>query len=321
MDLNHKKIVMTGATGFVGSNLLRYLCNHYSAECHILIRETSSFWRIKDVRDKVHPVRISLLDQDKLRRTIKRIKPDIVFHLLAYGGFPFQKDIIEVIRSDILATCNLLEACRGLPLEAFINTGSSSEYGPRDSVMAETDPLQPVTYYGAAKSCSTLLSRAYFFQARLPIVNLRLFSPFGFYDDASRLIPHVILSLLQDKPLTIRYPRAVRDYVFINDVVSAYIKALSLKKKQGQVFNIGSGKQVPVRDVVRLIRDILPVYSGTITERKVRSVPLSESPVWRASLARSRNELKWEPGIGLKEGLQKTVEWFSENLEQYKKQG
>src|ERR1700712_89866 len=119
---------MTGATGFVGANLARRLLND-GHELHILVRDEAAFWRLGGVRDALHVHRANLQDRDAVIREVAPIRPEWVFHLAVHGAYSYQTDRQEIFRSNLLGTANLLDACEQTDFAAFINTGSSSEYG------------------------------------------------------------------------------------------------------------------------------------------------------------------------------------------------
>ena len=118
-------VLVTGATGFVGSNLVRTLVSK-EHEVHIILRETSDKWRIKGVIEKVNLHHCDLKNKEKVRKVISEIAPQMVFHLAVYGGLPHQQDQFQIIETNLSSTVNLLDACTRTGFDCFINTGSSS---------------------------------------------------------------------------------------------------------------------------------------------------------------------------------------------------
>jgi len=317
LTMKNKRILITGATGFVGSCLSRRFVN-MNYDIHIAKREQSNIWRIRDIFNRVVAHNIDLVDSNSIEKLIKDIKPRIIFHTATYGGYSFQKDVNKVIQTNVMGTVNLINACSKVGFDIFVNTGSSSEYGLKSSPMNEIDLLEPNSNYGVAKVSATLFCQAIARREGLPIVTLRLFSPYGYYEEATRLVPSIIISCLTGENPKVSSPEPVRDFVFIKDVVDAYIKVVETPDVKGQIFNIGYSKQHSVGEVVSKIIELAeervsPEW-GSIPKRT------SEPIIWQADISKAKDILKWEPRYDLEEGLNKTVKWFKENINLYNKQ-
>lgn len=313
--INSKTVLITGATGFVGSCLTRRLVS-VDCDLHIIKREQSNIWRIKNIFNRVVVHNVDLIDSNSLEKLVKNIKPEIIFHTATYGVYPFQKDANKIIQTNMMGTINLVNACSKVGFSIFINTGSSSEYGVKPKPMNETDLLEPNNNYGVAKVSTTLFCQAKARSEKLPIVTLRLFSPYGYYEEATRLVPSVIISCLTGKNPKVSSPEPVRDFVFIEDVLDAYIKVANIPNIGGEIFNIGYGQQHSVGEVVNKIIELAeekvsPEWSST-TKRT------NEPTIWQADISKAKDILKWEPRYNLEEGLNKIVKWLKENLSLYK---
>jgi nucleoside-diphosphate-sugar epimerase len=309
--LPSERILITGASGFVGSNLTRRIVR-MGFRPHIIIRQNTECWRIADILGKVSVHRLYLEDKPSLLRLVRRVKPQVVFHLAAYGGYHFQSDLNRIFSVNIASMINLLESCAGKDLKAFVNTGSSSEYGIKDKPMQEDILLDPVNAYGAAKASATLLCRQFAINMGLPVVTLRLFSPYGYYEDFRRLVAGAILNCLDNKPLKFSSPGSVRDFIFIEDVLDAYLKAACrIDKVKGEIINIGSGRQYSVLEVVKAIKAI----TGSRIKPSWGALknPRIEPRIWQADISKAKKLLGWQPRFTLREGLEKTVSWFKQN--------
>jgi nucleoside-diphosphate-sugar epimerase len=308
------KILVTGATGFVGSCLARRLCT-LGHEVNVFTRSSSNLWRLADLMAKVENHQVDLRDHPAVEKTVRTIRPDIVFHLATYGGFTFQQETANILTSNLVGMVNLVKACEKIEFPIFVNTGSSSEYGIKDRPMREGDILEPVGDYGVAKAAATLFCRSEAVRKGLPMFTLRLFSPFGPWDDPKRLIPYVIKSLLAGEPPTLSSPHSVRDYIFIDDVVDCYVSFIGRPVNSGEVFNIGSGRQYSIGEVVERLRKIIdnsvaPLW-GVIADRRF------EPSCWVADMAKTGRKLDWVPTVPLEEGLARTVNWLRNNLKFY----
>ncbi|OIO35454.1 MAG: hypothetical protein AUJ74_06240 [Candidatus Omnitrophica bacterium CG1_02_44_16] len=313
--IKNKRILITGATGFIGANLARLFLKK-GAQISVLLRHASIAWRIKDIIKDIDKYSVDLLERKNLQRIIKRIRPEIIFHTAVYGGYFFQNDPRKILETNFMGSVNLIEACQGVDFKLFVNTSSSSEYGIKDSPMRENDLLEPSNDYGSSKACATLFAYSRAKKEGLPLVTLRLFSPYGYYDDPSRLIPSVILSCLKGKAPCVSKPDNVRDFIFINDILDLYELLLKYKNKVGaKIFNVGSGSQYTVAEVVNKIikltgGKVSPKWGAIVNSR-------TEPDFWQADITKAKRELNWAPKTNLSHGLEKTIHWFQNNKHLY----
>jgi len=316
-----KKIVLvTGATGFVGSNIVRRLVEEKKFAVHILARKISNFWRIRDLLNEVNLHEVALAESTLLKRTIKTIKPEVIFHLAnapLYQGTQSKKS--DYINTNFAGTVNLIDACGEVNYKCFVNTGSSAEYGPKNRPMRETDVCLPLSLYAVSKLAGTTYSHYIGKTTSHPIINFRLFSPFGPYDDPKRLIVEIIANALQNKPIFLSIKEAVRDYIYINDVVDAYLAVIERADKyKGGIFNIGSGRETRVKEVVETVLKLTDSKSkikwGVFSSRSF------ESPKWQADITKTKRYLRWWPRYSLEKGLKETINWFRKNISLYEGQ-
>ena len=313
-----QKVLVTGATGFVGANLVRRLVRE-DYEVHIFTRASSNKWRLTDVLSKLNDHTVDLLEENKLKGLIKEIEPEIIFHLAAagiYGGVHLsEKNLIE---TNFWGAVNLLNACNDIDYKCFINTGSSSEYGPKKHPMKETDVCEPINMYGITKCAATLYGRFVAKTKDKPIVGFRLFSPYGPYDDKTRLITYAIINALQNNDLNLANPKAVRDYIYIEDILDLYMKSIDKAYKlKGEVFNVGSGSQTTIHYVVNKIMELTQFKSsvnwGSVNGRSY------DTEKWEADIGKTSKFFDWKPIYNIDEGLEKTISWFRNNLNLYDK--
>lgn len=317
--LKDKKILITGATGFVGANLLRKLSDSKN-DIHIIIRSTSNLWRINDFIGKVNTHVCDLNNRESVEELLLKIKPQIIFHLAVYGGYQFQKESLKIINTNLIGTINLLDACCKIGFEYFINTGSSSEYGLKNKPMSENDLLEPVNDYGIAKAGATLYCQAIGRREKLPIFTLRLFSPYGYYEEPTRLISYLIISCLKNKELKIFTPDAVRDFIFIEDLIKAYFMIVENKEGvlPGDIFNIGSGEQYTVKEIFEIIKK-LTKYTKKPKWGKMENDnrELKNLKMWIANISKSKIFLNWSPEYSIENGLEETIKWYRDHLYLY----
>jgi len=313
-----RKILITGAGGFVGSNLVLRLLKDEDNEIYIIIKESTNLWRIKEViaNERIKKIYCDILDFSKLKEAIEKIQPEYIIHTAVHGGYYYQKDSEKIIKVNFNGTINLLEATKDIDYKCLINTGSSSEYGKKDFPMKEEDLLEPNTDYGIAKSAATLYCNYFAKKYNKPILTLRLFVPYGYYEDKDRLIPYIILSMIKGKELTLGNPDSVRDFIFIEDAIDLYEKIIhSEKKYYGEVFNVGSGEQYSVRDAAENIFEIFGRKAQiSYSEDKKRSFDTNK---WVADISKTSNEFNWNPKYSFKAGLTKNIEWFFKHYKLY----
>jgi len=314
--MKNKKVLITGATGFIGANLARYFLEK-GAEIFVFTRRASDKWRIWDILGNISEYSVDLKDPANLEKIIKKIKPQIVIHTAVYGGYFSQNDTAKIIETNFTGTVNLINALKGVKFELFINTGSSSEYGIKPRPMKETDSLEPFSEYGVSKAAADLYCHAIAKEENMPVVTLRLFSPYGYYEEKNRLISSVILSCLKFRNPKLSSPNSVRDFIFIEDIINAYKKVIDNKDRvKGEVFNIGSGKQHTVEKVVKNIvkltgSKVKPEWGKIIS-------PRHEPECWQADISKARRLLNWEPEYSLRQGLEEDINWFKKNITLYK---
>lgn len=308
------KVLVTGATGFVGSCLTRRLVE-LKYHVHIFTRRTSNKWRIADLLGQVTEHEVDLCDAGNVEKEVSQIKPAVICHLATYGGFTTQKDTSVIIESNLIGAVNLLRACEKIGFACFINTGSSSEYGMKSEPMSESDILEPVGDYGVSKAAATLLCRSRALEKSLPIITLRLFSPYGPWDDPQRLIPYVIKSLLRGESPKLSTPKSVRDFIYIDDVLDVFLKIINTPVSGGKIYNVGSGVEFSIGEVVSMITDI--IGNGPAPRWGMVNSRRPEPGSWVADISKAKTEIGWFPSTSLWAGLNKTVEWFRENLELY----
>ena len=316
--MDRGRVVVFGANGFVGANLVRFLMDH-GFKVTAVVRNSASAWRLNSFPHKVRLWEGSVSIRQSVVSALKDIEPVGVINTAVYGGYPFQKESEGIYKTNFEGCRNVTEASFEAGVEWCINTGSSSEYGFKDSPMKEADILEPADDYAVSKAAASLYCSSFARRSNFRLFNLRLFSVYGPFEEPTRLIPHLLLSLIRGKVPQLSSPKPLRDYVYAGDACEAYLRVIEnySNLKPGDTFNVGSGRSTSVGDVVETISRII----SRRFEVRWESNPGRASDVakeWVADTEKSRRVLGWEAKVDLEMGLRLSNEWFNNNLKLYR---
>jgi polyisoprenyl-phosphate glycosyltransferase len=298
-------ILVLGASGFVGANLLRSLFAVRSDAYGTTSRKPA--WRLEDLPDsQVHLV--DLLIDSNLDALLERIKPRTVFNCVAYGAYSFEVDSQLIYRTNFNFITRLLPRLEDLGIASYVHAGSSSEYGENASGPSEQSPLAPNSDYSVSKVATANLIH-YYGRRKLPCANLRLYSVYGPLEDSSRLIPNLIRHGVEGTYPEFVNPAISRDFVYVDDVSEAFIDtALNLAPADfGESFNIGTGRKTTIGEVATIAREQFSIGAEPAFTMPDRRWDVQD---WYANIEKARNHLDWSPHIGFTEGLRRTTEWF-----------
>ena len=311
-----KTLLITGGAGFIGANFVRRFLD-LGYDVNVMEKKGTDLWRIRGIEKRIKIHYLDLRNREEVESLISKIKPQVILHFAAYGAYQgTQQDLEKTVETNFLGTVNLVKACSREGFECFINTGSSSEYGIKENPMKEKDLLEPNNLYGIIKATATMFCQNEARMHNLPIAIARPFAVYGYFEEKGRLIPTVIKSCLENSKLELSSPGSVRDFVFIEDLIGAYSRIIeNISRAKGEVFNIGTGKQSSIGEVVQLAKKITgssidPQY------QKVRAVQ-HEPRNWVADISKIKRVLGWHPEHNLESGMRKNIEWFKKNLSLY----
>src|SRR5687768_5945066 len=313
-----KRVLITGASGFVGANLARRALSD-GHEVHLLLRAAHEDWRLRTLSDSTVTHTVDLKDRRVVQRAVTAIRPHWVFHLAAYGAYATQTTLERMVGTNIWGCIHLLDACHDAGVEAFINAGSSSEYGHLDHAASENDRLEPNSHYAITKATATHYCQ---FTARAKNVNavtVRLYSVYGPFEAPGRLIPTLMVHGLHGQLPPLVSPQTARDFVYVDDAVDAMMTlAAAPSVPRGAIYNVCTGVQTTMREVVDLARAAMRVPAepawGTMPERAW------DTNVWVGSPARLEREIGWRAPTDLAEGFHRTLQWLQgepEHLQMY----
>ena len=298
-----QSILVTGASGFIGSHLCRRLCSS-GAVVHAISRRKHSA-----SENRQRWWQGDLAETTAVRDLVRVIKPDIIFHLASHVvGARDLDTVMPTFHSNLMSTVNLLTAAAEVGCRRIVLTGSLEEPEPGDS---DAVPCSP---YAAAKWAGNAYARMFHALYQLPIVILRVFMVYGpAQQDLRKLIPYVILTLLQGEIPKLTSGHRQIDWIYVDDVVEAFLAVVRAADVEGHTIDVGSGELTTIRSVVehlvRLINPNIAPTFGALPDRPLEQVRVAQP-------AQAYAMMGWKPTTPLEEGLRHTATWYQQRLRQ-----
>jgi len=309
--------LITGGTGFIGSNLVRRLVLSEAGNIFLIAENNADLWRLSDIISDLTVFYVDLADFKSVSSIIKLINPNVIFHLASYGGLPLQSEQRKILDINFYGTVNLLNACKDVGFDCFINTGSSSEYGMKDFAMHESDIVLPISDYGVSKAAATQFCVKEAIFNKLPVYTVRPFSVYGDYEMQNRLISSVLTGALTQAQINLSSESCVRDFIYVQDIVDLYLKIAEVKPARDFVFNGGTGVQSTIKNIIEVIESLI---GSNLNVSWNTSLPRPWEPKsWKANIDLASNVLNWQPKYSLQRGLAQSLNWFKNNLNFYVK--
>ena len=322
-SLEGKKVLVTGAGGFIGSHLVEALVNEgASVRAFVRYNSRGDGGLLRELEPQVfRQVEIiagDLRDEDAIRQVVKGCQ--VVFHLAALISIPYSYfHPIEVASSNITGTLNVLQACRDLEVERLVHTSSSEVYGTaKITPINEEHPLQGQSPYSASKIAADKLAESYYCAYGLPVITLRPFNTFGPRQSARAVIPTIITQALASDTIKLGNLDTMRDFTYVSDTVAGFLCAARSSTGLGEVFNLGTGTEIRIGELAEMVVRIVGRKVKIEVDQERMRPEKSEVLRLISDNTRARKTIGWEPQIPFEEGIEKTISWIQEHLDQYR---
>jgi NAD dependent epimerase/dehydratase len=324
MDLKDRRVLVTGAGGFVGSHLVEHLLDRGAdVRCFIRYNSENRYGMLQDLpADRLaalHIVAGDLRDAEAVRQAAEGV--DAIFHLGALIAIPYSYvHPREVIETNVMGTLNVLMAARDLEIGRVVHTSTSEVYGTARYVpIDEQHPLQGQSPYSASKIAADKIVESFHSAFSLPTVTIRPFNIFGPRQSARAVIPTIIKQALTEDAVRLGATSPTRDFTYVRNTVRAYALAVENDAAIGGVFNIGSNFEISIGElaatIIRLVGRDVPLL--TDEEERLRPDKSEVRRLW-ADATLAREVLGWTPEVPFEDGLRETIAWISAHRDYFK---
>ncbi len=319
-----KKVLVTGAGGFIGSHLVEALLEKgATVRAFVKYNSRSDWGMLSDLpaesQKSIEVVSGDIRDPFFVRKAVQSC--DYVFHLAALIGIPYSyvapQDYVAV---NVLGTVNVLQACRDERTPRMVHTSTSETYGTALYVpIDEKHPLKGQSPYSASKIGADKMAESYYNSFELPVVTVRPFNTFGPRQSSRAFIPTVISQALSREKIVMGSLEPVRDMTFVKDTVQGLMKVGLSDNVVGQVVNLGMGNGQTIGEMAKAVLSILRKQNVPIEQDKRRVRP-EKSEIMRliSDNTKAREICGWNPNYNFEEGLAETIAWIKKNLHRYR---
>lgn len=322
MTWEGESVLVTGAGGFIGSHLVENLAAMGAHVRALVSYRSDGSWGWLDsspVKKDVEVVAGDIRDADSVTTAMRDCA--FVFHLAALISIPYSYDApMSYVRTNVEGTVNVLRAAHQLEVQRMVHTSTSETYGSARYVpMDEAHPLQGQSPYSASKIGADMMAEAFHRSFGLPVATVRPFNTYGPRQSARAIIPTIISQASSGSEIRLGSLTPTRDFNFVQDTVSGFIKAAEADGAVGQVINIGSGTEISIGDLAQLILESMGKSGLPIVqeEQRVRPEDSEVNRLW-AENRKAKEVIGWAPQHTLREGLEITINWVRHHLDNYR---
>jgi NAD dependent epimerase/dehydratase len=325
LKIKNKKVLVTGAGGFVGSHLVEALVKKGAKVKAFVHYNSRNDWGMledvpKKVLDKVEVVAGDLRDTDCVRKAVRQ--QQVIFHLGALIGIPYSYvNPRDVVDTNVNGTLNVLTAALDCNIEKVVHTSTSEIYGTAQYVpMDEEHPVDPQSPYAASKLSADLLALSFYRSFDLPVGIIRPFNIYGPRQSARAVIPSIIIQALLKGKISLGSVFPTRDLTFVKDSVEGFISFAECEKTMGEVVNLGSNQELSINQIISLVSNCLGKKIEVKKDKERIRPEKSEVERLFSDSSKAKNLFGWNPKIGIGEGIRKTISWIERNIHRYKEE-
>jgi NAD dependent epimerase/dehydratase len=316
-----KKVLVTGAGGFIGSHLTERLVELGAQTRALVLYDslgTSGWLDQSSLINQMEVIAGDICDRDTVKRAVDGV--DVVFHLASLIAIPYSYHApLSYVRTNVEGTLNVMQAARDTNVGLVIQTSTSEVYGTAQYVpIDEAHPLQGQSPYSASKIGADKIAESFFLSFGLPLVVVRPFNTFGPRQSARAVIPTIIAQCLNGSTVKLGSLEPTRDLNYVSNTVDGFLKSASTPAAIGRTINLGSGREISVGDLARMIAGFCGQEITIQSEAQRMRPDKSEVERLLADNTLARTLLGWEPAVTLEDGLTQTIEWMRQNLNRYR---
>jgi NAD dependent epimerase/dehydratase len=321
MSWQGKKVLVTGAGGFIGSHLAEHLLGKGATVRAMVHYNALGSWGWLDQSALAKDMEIfsgDITDQGSVRQALKEV--EVVFHLAALIAIPYSYVApASYLRTNAEGTLNVLSAARDMGVERVVHTSTSEVYGTARSVpISEEHPLQGQSPYSASKIAADKMAEAFHLSFGLPVVTVRPFNTFGPRQSARAVIPTIITQLVSGDGLRLGNLHPTRDLNYVENTVEGFVAAAEAAAALGCTLNLGSGREISIGQLANLIGELMGVPVDIDQDAERIRPPDSEVERLLADNSLAQKILGWHPTVDLEEGLRLTIEWVTNHMQRYR---
>lgn len=305
-------VLITGAEGFIGSHLCTRLVKE-GARVSALVLPGADLSRLSGIEESlsIHPIDIREFDQ--VEELVAATRPQRIFHLAAITDVKRDWDSVSPVTAvNLGGTINLLRALSKVEYEICITTCTAEAYGRNSAPFREEMPLDPISPYSFSKAAATAFCRMAAASLGASVRVLRLFLVYGPGQGEERFLPQLIRAAITGSPFRMTAGEQTREYTYIDDLVEGFLLAAEKDPGKGEVYNLGSGREISLKDLVAIVGNI----AGKKVIRDSNILPYRENEIWRfvGDHGKAAEELDWRATTDLETGLKQTITSLFSNV-------
>jgi len=314
----NKKIIITGATGFIGSHLSELLVKKgYKVTAFDRYNSQYDLGNLKNSKylNEIEFIFGDIRDYDSVYKSMKG--KNTILHLAALVGIPYSYySPLAYIKTNIEGTYNVLESAKNLGTNQIVITSTSETYGSAQTVpIKESHRLLGQSPYAATKISADQLSISYWRSFKTPVRIIRPFNAYGPRQSTRAVIPSIITQALNNQNIQLGNIETTRDYTYVSDLCNAYLEILKIKNFYGEPINVGTKKELKIKDIAKLIIKMINPKLKIITEKKRLRPVLSEVERLMCDNSLILKKTNWKPKVNFNQGLKDTITWIKKNKE------